>query len=245
MFWKKPLQSMWTTGEGKKILLPEDEHKILVWNIFKASRDQIAFDLQKLSKDAEFLLLQEILKSNHNDWQKALENFHLQMAESFEFRHRPTSTGVGIASTCSPISGKALNAQEGDMVGLGPPKATLFSDFEIENQKVQMVSTHLLNFVSTKVYIQNLENVAEELQKTQGPSVFAGDFNTWNKKRLDAVRSVTKSLGYTMVEFEDDQRWLKLDHVFVKGLDVPHAQIQGSIKSSDHEPLVLTIKLPK
>lgn len=243
MFWKKAQQTLWTTGEGKKILLPEDEHKILVWNIFKASRPQIAQDLIKLSMDSEFLLLQEIVKINQNNWQEALQNFHLQMAESFEYVHKPTSAGVGIASSSSPLQTQVLKAPQGDLAGWGPPKSTLLSDFQIENQKVQMVSTHLLNFVTTRMFIQNLEKIAVELSQQTGPSVFAGDFNTWNKKRWDALKSITQSLGYTAVEFERDSRWLKLDHVFVRGLDVPHAKIETDIRSSDHLPLVLTIKI--
>lgn len=245
MIWKIPETSVWTTGSGEKILLHEDEHKILVWNIFKASRGGIAKDLKHFAKSSEFLLLQEALQANQNNWLSGVEGFQLHMAESFQYRHNQVSTGVAIASTMPAEKVNALRASPRDFGGVWTPKSTLFSEFSFEGRPAVLISTHVLNFVMTSSFVKNLEEIAEKADQYKCPIILAGDFNTWSGTRFKILKDIMRELHLDHVEIEQDRRLLKLDHAFIRGFDVTHSRIDHEIRSSDHFPLELSVKLLK
>jgi len=45
------------------------------------------------------------------------------------------------------------------------------------------------------------------------------------------------------IDFDQDRRILKLDHVFVRHFSVVRAEVHSKIQSSDHFPLELRLKL--
>ncbi|MNL10397.1 hypothetical protein D3C87_1311950 [compost metagenome] len=105
------------------------------------------------------------------------------------------------------------------------------------------VCTHVLNFVTTGAFSRSLYEIAERISLFPGPVILAGDFNTWNFKRYMIMKSIFRDLQMEHVDFEDDGRLLKLDHVFVRGFDVMDAKVHHTVLSSDHFPLDLKVRL--
>ena len=245
VIWKNPQQTLTQWGSGPGQTLQGEPQSLLIWNVYKGQKGLgFAQDLNRLSVGKNFLLLQETILQNQAppSWKQPLEHFVWNVAQSFEYRYKNMATGVAIASLTAPVEVDFLRAGARELFWL-TPKISLFAEYDFQGRKVLFVSSHVLNFVSTSVFIRSLEEIAEKISRFQGPVVLAGDFNTWNLKRMLAMKAVFRQLGLEHVEVEDDQRFLKLDHLFVRGLDVLGLEILHSVVSSDHYPLEAKIVL--
>ena len=94
----------------------------------------------------------------------------------------------------------------------------------------------------------------------EGPIIMAGDFNTWNQKRLDLVKEITRDVKLKEVtDFpqgrttgDTKSEWwnkalgvdsdLPLDRVFFNGFDPTAARILN-YDSSDHWPIQVKLEL--
>ena len=87
----------------------------------------------------------------------------------------------------------------------------------------------------------------EIMRQHQGPIIFAGDFNTWNQRRISLVERLTASLELHPASFDDSTitRYFghRLDHIYYRGL-IAVERFSFPVKSSDHQPLTVTFKLP-
>jgi len=107
---------------------------------------------------------------------------------------------------------------------------------------------HSINFeLAVDTYRAQLEALADALAGHRGPIIFAGDFNTWNDARDRVVAGIAARLGLTELKLSVDQRALffgrRLDHIFIRGLqsiDVSAIPVD----SSDHNPVVATLRFP-
>jgi len=75
----------------------------------------------------------------------------------------------------------------------------------------------------------------------------AGDFNTWNGKRLVLLQQIMTRNKLQPVSYSQDERMrvgsLALDHAFTRGLTVSAASSQRS-SGSDHNPISLELHYP-
>ena len=82
------------------------------------------------------------------------------------------------------------------------PKVSLITEFPLPNGKSLLtVNVHLLNFErwgDMKISDQ-LEDLRSLLTNHHGPIIVAGDFNTWNEKRLRLVEGLARDLKLTEV----------------------------------------------
>jgi len=77
----------------------------------------------------------------------------------------------------------------------------------------------------------------------KGALVIGGDFNTWNKKRINLLFDLAKKLKLKKVEFSSENNKKNifkqpLDHIFYRGLRLKNSVILDFCKSSDHKPLI-------
>jgi endonuclease/exonuclease/phosphatase (EEP) superfamily protein YafD len=74
------------------------------------------------------------------------------------------------------------------------------------------------------------------------PTIFAGDFNTWTDRHLEAVTEVLESVGFqNACSWEYPGRNFPLDRVFLRHLElVKYEVIQCS---SDHRGALLEISM--
>ncbi len=73
--------------------------------------------------------------------------------------------------------------------------------------------------------------------------IVAGDFNTWNLKRVQYLNEFSDDLGLKKVEFSDEKDIKKifsnsLDYIFYRDLDLIYSKVIDSKKISDHNPII-------
>ena len=223
------------------------EIEILVWNVYKAKRGRAFLkDFVELTKEKNFLLIQEMITSENmlsllkND----LNNFFWKMAASFQYRNKQ-QTGVMTGAFVPHHESHFVRSQQREL-GVLTPKVTLKSEFKIskiDDLNLMIVNTHAINFTSTSAFVSFIRDAVSLIGEHQGPLIFAGDFNTWNKFRWVELVQIFSILGLKEVKFHRDPRKLKLDHIFVRGLTVKDAEILSDIQSSDHFPLKIRLSL--
>jgi endonuclease/exonuclease/phosphatase (EEP) superfamily protein YafD len=111
-----------------------------------------------------------------------------------------------------------------------------------------VANLHSINFTLGLVdYREQLEAIARELAGHRGPVVVGGDLNTWHPWRLAIVEEVMRGMGLVAVlpPVDSRSRFLghPVDHLFVRGLEVLHAEAP-EVVSSDHNPLLATLRVP-
>lgn len=233
-------------GEGAEVAPPVPAHfDIFIWNVYKGQKAQVfEKDFRALGGGKDFILLQEATVDQRMPriWREDFSAYEWNLAQSFHYKKDLSSTGVAIGSKLRPESVEFIRAKTREMFWL-TPKLTLFSEFDFAGQKVLMVCTHMLNFVTLGAFTESLYEVAQKISAFTGPVVLAGDFNTWNFKRYMVMKSIFRNLGLEHVELDNDGRLLKLDHVFVRGFEILKAEVHHTIVSSDHFPLEIRLKI--
>lgn len=212
---------------------------LLLWNIYKGKKEVfLQTELKKLGKDIDLFLLQEVVTSPQmlNFWSSHFSHLNFEISKSFKLIGSDSHTGVGIGYKSKPQWIEYLKTQDREMF-LFTPKSSIIAELDHDNKNFLIVCTHLLNFVPTAVFSKSLYQLAARVADYHGPMIFAGDFNTWNYKRYLILKNIMKDLKLEHVEFEDDQRTLKLDHLFIRDFDVLSTKLHSEIKGSDHLPI--------
>lgn len=213
--------------------------RVMCWNIHKACHAALPGDFARLAANHDLILLQEaVLKA---PMREALERegFSWQMADAFTFRGH--CRGVLVAARITPVGGRALLTRE----PLFPlPKSAIVTRYRLagRHQQLAVANLHGINFsLGLGRFRKQLDAVAAELKDHDGPMILGGDFNTWSLRRYAVLGEVTKQLGLTAVEPVTDERrrafGRHLDHLFVRGFSVQHADSPG-VESSDHSPII-------
>jgi len=77
--------------------------------------------------------------------------------------------------------------------------------------------------------------------------IVAGDFNTWNKKRMQKLHEIREKLELKIVSFSQTSALKvfmgkQLDFIFYKGLELVDSKVVTNHSLSDHNPLFVTFK---
>jgi endonuclease/exonuclease/phosphatase (EEP) superfamily protein YafD len=170
--------------------------------------------------------------------------------------------GVLTLSRISPVRMDPVSTQYREFF-VTAPKVSLITEYPLPNgQSLLTVNVHLLNFErwgDLKVRDQ-LEDLKSILKFHSGPIIMAGDFNTWNEKKLQLVEEATGELELNEVmEFPDGRTTgdlksdffnailgihseLPLDRVYYRGFSINSARILP-YESSDHQPIAVQLTL--
>ncbi|MBX2989432.1 MAG: endonuclease/exonuclease/phosphatase family protein [Bdellovibrionaceae bacterium] len=233
-------QSILIFGESELPHLRKEALRLLVWNVWKGrGRDIWRRDLLSLSLDRDLILLQEAVadSSMSSYFQEASSRYEWRMAASFEWRER--KTGVATGAVAKPFSSRYLRGREREFF-LWTPKVSLSTSYSLhEGPELLVINTHVVNFTTTSSFVRFVEELVSLIEHHHGPLILAGDFNTWNLNRWQSLLGILFRLGVTPVTFGEDPRFLKLDHVFSRGLKMQSAVVRHDIKSSDHYPLLV------
>lgn len=166
------------------------------------------------------------------------------------------TNGVMTASRTKPLRVQALRSQGSEF--LITHKASLALEFPIAQSAhtLLLVNTHLLNF---EVFLQTdyeaqLQALAALIAVHTGPVIFAGDFNTRNQSRIDALgRVMAKTCLQPLHPASPDTRTRDrlhnrhvLDHILYRGL-VPLAPMaigqEAETGISDHNSMAAVFRL--
>ena len=128
-------------------------------------------------------------------------------------------------------------------------KSVLYTQHLLPNETILLaVNIHAINFMPNVWFKKELDQLFETVKEHKGPLLIAGDFNSWNKRRISYLRNFSKKLDLDFVDFDDRHHVksvmrYKLDHVLYRGLDVVSAKAFDSGKLSDHNPLYVEFEV--
>ncbi|MEK6556240.1 MAG: endonuclease/exonuclease/phosphatase family protein, partial [Bdellovibrionota bacterium] len=230
--------------------LPLQLH-IVSWNIEKAKKkEKWRQDFIDLTSGSDLVLLQEgmsdnylpsvLIESEQTDW---------WMAQSWRDK-KGYSTGVITGSVGQSISQHFLRSPDAEPIA-NTPKMSLVQTYRLENGEILLlINVHGINFVLTPSFKKQMNEILKVIDAglVMNPNmkiVFAGDFNTWNVDRMRFIAEELNKRSFAHVVFEQDQRRMKLDHVFVKGCSIETAVLHSKIKTSDHFPVSVDLDCAK
>ncbi|MFU8765254.1 MAG: endonuclease/exonuclease/phosphatase family protein [Haliea sp.] len=218
--------------------------QILSWNIQKAGNSGWLADLQQLSAGVELAFLQEAaIDTAIGD--TLLETRHQSFAPGWTNGRK--TTGVMTLSRHKASLECDFSAKE---PLLRTPKATAVTEYPLlgREDRLLAINIHSVNFsFGLTRYREQLQALSAVIERHEGPVLIAGDLNTWNPLRVRAVSEFMASHDLTAVEFKHDLRTTvfgnPLDHILIRGLETA-AAYAIPVDSSDHNPLLVSLRLP-
>ncbi len=227
-----------------QILDENGQLNVLVWNIYKQGRENWQSELNRLSADKQLLLLQEASMTGSLKQWLADGRWISNQVSAF----KALGSGAGVINIAQKLPEKAC-AYTSTEPWLRLPKSALYSQYRLSNgDTLAVINIHAINFtVGTEEYRAQISALEALLTQHTGPIVFAGDFNSWNEYRLDAMKQALQKAKLQEVMFTPDHRTTfltgqRLDHVFYRGLILKNAKAPQS-DASDHNPLLVSFML--
>jgi len=222
-----------------KTHVPE-QFSIMCWNVYKNNTKHHRFKnyLQEIEEKLEFMLFQEA--HFRDDKAFTLPHFSFDAAANLEVR----GEFYGVLSA-SKVQAKDAEAylSEGRESLVGPHKSLLVSSYCFEDDsKLLILNVHAINFRANWRYNKELERFLSLLKSYKGALIIAGDFNTWNKKRMQKLGHLIESLGLQTVPFKSRHKvksfWGNhLDFIFYRGVELVEYSVDANHGLSDHNPL--------
>jgi endonuclease/exonuclease/phosphatase (EEP) superfamily protein YafD len=233
---------------------------VVNWNAQKGKNPQFGSDLKLLleQEKPDIVFLQEARPDLLEP-----EQMGGYFAEGWSYPWPGGKTvGVLTLSRVPPVRIEPVPTKHREF-GVTAPKVSLVTEYPLPNgRNLLAVNVHLLNFEvwSIKKISHQLEDLKTIMASHGGPIVMAGDFNTWNQKRLDLVKEVTRNVklkevtdfpegrttGDTRSEFWNEvlgvERDLPLDRVFFLGFSPTSARVLNYY-TSDHKPILVKLEL--
>jgi endonuclease/exonuclease/phosphatase family metal-dependent hydrolase len=242
------------------------EIKILSYNIRWRSGEDLK-DMIKLLKDdpeiggASILALQEVdrrkKRSGNNNTAKIIAD---ELGLYYAWAAPPTAkstdeeeTGVAILSVY-PLS----DVKRIVLPHPGPGKrrrVALGATLEIENRKWRVYSAHAETRIDFDKKLEQFKAVLDDLSQYPAnmPAIIMGDFNTWEPNAHDKVTKLFSDAGLKTPFIDGKKTFrrkillvpleLKLDWVWLRGLEAANCGIDRQIEISDHYPLWTNVKM--
>ena len=215
---------------------------LLCWNVHKNKTKNVACKnyLQSLENSCDFLLLQEA--NFRDDAPFTLPNFAFDAAANLEFQN--TFYGVLTASNVQSTKAEAFLSQGKESL-FGPHKSLLLSRYFFKDEtELLILNVHAINFRENK---RELERFLTLISNHKGPLIVAGDFNTWNKTRMQNLGTLISNMGLQPVPFESTGpvksfMGKPLDFILYRDLELVTFSCDSLPRLSDHNPLFARFK---
>ncbi len=209
---------------------------VLTWNAHKFSDSQFFYDVKNLSEKSDLIFMQEALHST--GWQKAFASY-MPFDWSFNksFCIDSQATGVMTGSRYPLMTPRTITSPGTEPI-LDTSKVSGISFIEFQNKKIMLITTHALNFNLGSDFEDQIDQLINLISQTNLPIIWAGDFNTWSPGRRSYLFSQAISQGLEPLIPKNDPRYLKLDHVLVRGFRSVKTEVLDQFKSSDHLPVM-------
>lgn len=227
-------------GKPKEEALPS-EFGLLCWNVHKQNlrfRFNTYFDELTRQHDIDLVALQEV-KINPNN-QHFFYNFHFSFAPNITFWNHTYGVLNG-----SRIQGKEtfslLSTYRESLIQTH--KSAIFSYYQLhDGSTLLLINLHAINFRTTKIYNREVEAIFELVRHHDGAMIVTGDFNSWNRNRMNVVIKLMGALHLQSVDMDHDHliksfMKYKLDHIFYRGLKLKESYVIDVERFSDHNAL--------
>jgi len=219
---------------------------LLCWNVYKKNRSDPAFRpfIQKLmAKHTLHLCMFQEAEFNGDTF--SIEECAYDAAANLQVK----KNFYGVLTACKTEShhAKAYLSQSQESL-IGPHKSLLLSTYPLNETKTLLVlNVHAINFRENRSYERELEIFAEKVREHEGPMIVAGDFNAWNRKRMEALQKLQTKLSLKLVEFDNEKvksfMGYSLDFVLYRGMECLEKEVISNHDISDHHPLLVTFRI--
>ena len=243
------------------------EFTLVNWNVHKGTSPQIRDELRALVRreSPDLLFLQEAKADLYEADPSEEARLGGFLARSWRYPWpRGDTVGVSTLSRVAPRWVESVPTQWRELI-VTAPKASLVAEYPVGNgATLLVVNVHCMNFErwGTRKLRSQLADLQRVMARHDGPILLAGDFNTWNQRRLALIDKLANDLRLREVEDFDGQRmtgarrwrcanWLlgidkelPLDRVYYRGLVPGGATVLG-YESSDHKALRVTFSVAR
>jgi len=227
-----------------RTFVPES-FSLLCWNVYKNNTKNPNFTpfLSRYEKELDFMLFQEA--NFMNDKAFNLSAYTFDAAANLEVRG--SFYGVLTASKVASTHAQAYLSEAKESF-VASHKSLLVSRYSFEDgTDLLVLNVHAINFRENQSYDRELERFLSLMKGHKGAMIVAGDFNTWNKKRMQKLHTMRETLGLQMVSFPKSSAvkafmGKQLDFIFYRGLELLESKTVLSHGLSDHNPLFATFK---
>lgn len=233
-------------------LLHKDERlhhsfSLLCWNVQKRTQKETFLTyLHELHQryDIDMLMLQEAKTDLYNKLD--LKAYSYVLAPNIQTKKALFGVLTAAKSHCHHHQSYVTHAKESLWA---THKSVLYTQHLLPNEAILLaVNIHAINFMPNLWFKKELDQLFESVKEHKGPLLIAGDFNSWNKKRITYLYDFAEKLDLSFVDFDDVHHVksvmkYKLDHVLYRGLELVSAQAFDSGKLSDHNPLYVEFEV--
>lgn len=220
----------------------QSEFTILCWNVAKLTlkcnyKDFI--DSLIKSHNLDILLLQEVKKSLSHELD--LHDYSYVLSPNIETKKHVFGVLSAFKASCHDELSLLTKKRE---LRCATHKISLITHHRIsEEETLLIVNLHAINFVHNSDFKNELNNIHSAIKSHEGAMIVAGDFNTWNIKRVQYLREFSDDLGLKKVEFSNEKDIKKifsnsLDYIFYRELELTYSTVVDSKKISDHNPII-------
>lgn len=224
----------------------DGEFTLLCWNVAKLTLDRsykkfIDSLIEKFNLD--ILLLQEVKKNLSCELE--LHDYSYILSPNIETKKHIFGVLSAFRSVCKNEFFLLTKKRE---LKYATHKISLITHHDLSNGKTLLiVNIHAINFVRNSDFKHELDYIYSAIKSHSGSMIVAGDFNTWNRKRVSCLQEFAKSLSLKRVEFYDESKIKKvfansLDHIFYRDLELLYSQAIESREISDHNPIIARFK---
>ena len=215
---------------------------VLCWNTAKLTQKNSYRELVKSiieDEKIDVMLLQEVKKS------LALEldvsDFSYIMSPNIQTKKHVFGVMSAFKISCEDELSLLTRKRE---LSYATHKVTLITKHKISNHtQLMIVNLHAINFVNNSDFYHELSSIKSTIKSHKGAMIVAGDFNTWNVKRVNYLKEFTQELSLREVGFSDNTKIKKvfsncLDYIFYRELTLTYSKVIDTKKISDHNPIV-------
>lgn len=220
--------------------------RCLVWNIYKAKHRHWQRDFMRLVSGCNLVLLQESIIDAPTDG-VFIEDTPHEWIMARSYRQPLTGVATGVKTGCTAVSKQsAFYFSPHTEPLLNTQKLLLVTRYALADEVAELLvlNMHSINFVSTRKYVEQLDQITLALGEHKGPVILAGDFNTWNPARLGHFLAICETADMTEARMQRTGRLAQLnqhlDHVFYRGLTLRSIESLAQVQSSDHAPISVT-----
>jgi endonuclease/exonuclease/phosphatase family metal-dependent hydrolase len=250
-------------GEAAKGTLPvPTELKVVSYNIRYRAGDDLNQLIKLLKEDPEIggahvIGLQEV---DRNKRRTGNVNTARQLAEGLGMRYAwaappdtdedgEEETGVAILSVF-PLTdvSRILLTHEGPD---GRRRVAVGATVEVGRTHVRVYSVHAETRMPVEKKVEHWQAVLDDLRLHTNSTgvIILGDFNTIKGKDVKAARRLFERAGFSAPHPDGEKTWktfvikLKLDWLWLRGLEARSSGIDKDVDLSDHWPLWATVRL--
>ncbi len=218
--------------------------RLLSWNIQKENRAGWEKDLERLSQNADILLIQEAhLTDELKTWLNR-KPYYWHLVTAFEYHD--IKTGVLTAANSEP---DFICPQRAAEPLIRFPKTILITRYPLahSHHSLMIANVHMINFApDLTAFRKQVRQMTEVLSDHEGPMIVAGDFNTWSEERISIIETEAGRLALVPANFKTDAArkvfGYTVDRIYYRGLTLEEAVVV-EVTSSDHNPLKVAFRL--